>query len=1098
MQLDDQEEKLLRSVALQNARAVLFARERAEREVVEAQERVTRILESIRDGFMALDRDWRITYINRKGGEILSEWRTSSENLLGRHFWQEFPQTEGPVQEHFQRAVGEQVTVEFESCLPPLSRWFVFRGYPSEEGLSVYFHEITARRRADEALRQSEEQLRAMFHQVAIGMATASLDGCFERVNARLCELLHCSQEDLVGRNVVEVTHPEEREQTRNNVRRLREGEIEDYVHEKRFLQKDGGVVWALACVTLLKDSYGQPRGFIGVVQDITERKRAQEAVREVAERFQLALAAGRLGDWSWDPRNDRVTLGSEAARIFGLPADASITWADLRACLHPEDREKARSTVEEALREGVDYDTEYRVLRDGQVAWVAARGRGVYDADGSVRGMIGVVQDITARKAAEESQFRLAAVVQSSDDAIISMTLEAMITTWNKGAERMFGYSEAEVVGKSINMLIPPESEDDEAAIIARLLRGERIDHYETIRKRKDGTLLDVSLSVSPIYDAAQRVIGVSKISRDITLRKRAEAALRRRDEEIRAMADSIPQLAWMAHPDGNIFWYNRVWFEYTGTTLEKMQGWGWRSVHDPEILPKVLERWGESLRTGRDFEMEFPLRGKDGQFRWFLTRVSPMRDEHGRVLRWFGTNTDVDEVRRARLALNEETRLLEILNNTGKAIASELEIEKLVQKVTDSATELTGARFGAFFYTSKNEEGGTFMLYALSGAPREAFDRFGHPRATPLFDPIFKGEGLMRSDDITQDPRYGKWAPHYGMPKGHLPVRSYLAVPVVSRTGAVLGGLFFGHPDTAVFTERSERLVVGMAAQAAIAIDNARLYDSAQREIENRRRVEEELRHAQTQLQRHAENLEHEVADRTARLRETIQELEAFSYSVSHDMRSPLRAMQGYSDALIEDHSAQLSDTARDYLKRIRRAASRMDLLIQDVLAYSRVAKGDIQMREINVEHVLRDILQTYPGLHGNRADITIIPPIPPVLGHEAYVTQIVSNFLTNAVKFVAPGTRPRICISARLDGEIGDMVRISFQDNGIGIAPEHHEQIFKIFGRVYSEKKFEGTGIGLAIVKKAAERMGGGVGVKSELGHGSEFFVVLRKAK
>jgi signal transduction histidine kinase len=202
----------------------------------------------------------------------------------------------------------------------------------------------------------------------------------------------------------------------------------------------------------------------------------------------------------------------------------------------------------------------------------------------------------------------------------------------------------------------------------------------------------------------------------------------------------------------------------------------------------------------------------------------------------------------------------------------------------------------------------------------------------------------------------------------------------------------------------------------------------------------------------------------------------------------------MQGYADALLEDYSAKLDETGEDYLKRIRRAASRMDLLIQDVLAYSRVAKGDIQLREVNVETVVKDVIQNYPALQSDRALITVVSPIPTVIGHEAYLTQIVSNLLSNAVKFVEPGKKPAVDIRAEIEGE---MARIIFADNGIGIAQEHHIQIFQIFGRVYSDKKFEGTGIGLAIAKKAAERMGGSIGVRSELGQGSEFYVLLKRA-
>ena len=381
--------------------------------------------------------------------------------------------------------------------------------------------------------------------------------------------------------------------------------------------------------------------------------------LRRTAERLQLALTAGQLGDWSWDAASDLVTLSSRASEVFGLPVGQSITSNQLRELLHDDDRERAWLAVETALANRADYRIEYRIKRpSGDEAWVAAEGRGVYSADNSVEGMIGVVRDITKRKRADEPRHWLAAIVDSSEDAIVSKTLEGIITTWNGGAERIFGYTADEAIGQSILLIVPEGRKQEENAILAKIGRGERIEHFETVRVHKDGSHVNISLSVSPVKDDEGNLIGAAKIARDITERKAAEEALRRSEADLRTLADSIPQVVWMARPDGHILWYNRGWYEYTGTTPEEMEGWGWQSVHDPDHLPNVLERWRHSLRTGEPFEMEFPLRGADGRFAWFLTRVNPVRDSSGQIEHWFGTNTNVDHVKRVESALRKKAK--------------------------------------------------------------------------------------------------------------------------------------------------------------------------------------------------------------------------------------------------------------------------------------------------------------------------------------------------------------------------------------------------------------------------------------------------------
>lgn len=291
-------------------------------------------------------------------------------------------------------------------------------------------------------------------------------------------------------------------------------------------------------------------------------------------------------------------------------------------------------------------------------------------------------------RMMAHDSQL-LSAIVMSSDDAIISKNLNGVIRSWNEGAQRLFGYAADEAIGRTVEMLFPPGRENEEAHIIQRIRAGERVENFDTVRMHKDGRLIDVSLTISPIRTPEGAVIGASKIARDITGRKRMEARLKRSEEEFRSMAENISQLAWMTDEQGWIYWYNKRWFDYTGTTLEEMQGWGWQAVHHPDHVDRVTEKFKHHLEVGEAWEDTFPLRGADGEYRWYLSRAMPIVDEDGAVLRWFGTNTDITEQKRAE---EQRTLLINELNHRVKNTLAT--VQSLASQTLGNAADFQSAR--------------------------------------------------------------------------------------------------------------------------------------------------------------------------------------------------------------------------------------------------------------------------------------------------------------------------------------------------------------------------------------------------------------------
>jgi PAS domain S-box-containing protein len=530
---------------------------------------------------------------------------------------------------------------------------------------------------------------------------------------------------------------------------------------------------------------------------------------------------------------------------------------------------------------------------------------------------------DITAR--------HLAKVVESSDDAIVSKDLNSIIISWNPGAERIFGYTAEEAIGKSIRMIIPAHLQGEEDVVMSRIKAGEKVDHYETIRQHKNGTPIAISLTVSPIRDENGVVIGASKIARDVTDRTRLEAAAR----------------------------------------------------------------------------------------------------EHAR-------NT-------------------EKLSDVGAIVASTLDREAIVQKVTDTATEMTHAEFGAFFYNVRDHyTGDAYMLYALSGAPREAFAAFPHPRATALFGPTFRGEAPIRIDDVTADPRYGKSPPFHGMPPGHLPVRSYLAVPVKGFDGHVIGGLFFGHSAVGQFTEQHERLAVGTASWAAVALENARLYSEAQ---------------------------------------EANRMKDEFLAVLSHELRTPLNAILGYSRLL---RSNMLTGEQFDRaIETVERNSRWLTQIVEDVLDVSRIVSGKIRLdvQAVDLSAVVDNAVATIQpaaDAKGVRLQTLIDPRVAPVSGDPDRLQQVIWNLLSNAVKFTSRGGR----VQLRLE-RVNSHVEVVVSDTGIGIRKDFLPFVFERFrqGDSGPARKTGGLGLGLSIVRHIVEMHGGRVLAESAgEGQGSTFTVRL----
>src|SRR5262245_11283529 len=646
-----------------------------------------------------------------------------------------------------------------------------------------------------------------------------------------------------------------------------------------------------------------------------------------------------------------------------------------------------------------------------------------------------------------------LARVVESSDDAIVSKDLNGIILSWNRAAERIFGYTAEEAVGRSIRMIIPADRQAEEDTVLAAIRAGQPVTQFETVRQRKNGELVPISLTVSPIHDDHGVVIGASKIARDISDRVRAAVTRRR----LNAIVDSSDDAIISKNLDGIITSWNSAAERMFGYTEQEAIGMSVRKLIPADLQSEedvVLAK----IRAGEKVDHYETIRQRqDGTTLRISLTVSPIRNDRGEIVGASKIARDITERSRLQALANEHAASTQKIGEIGAIVASTLERHQILQQVTDIATELIHAELGAFFYSVLDPDtGDRSMQHTISGAMREAFAELPPPRVLAILAPVFRGVGPVRLDDVTRDARYGQSSVDLGMATGRLTVHSYLAVPVKGLGGDVFGGLFFGHSQAGVFTEQHERLAAGIAAWASVALENARLYADA----------------------RQANRMKDE-----------------FLAVLSHELRTPLNAIVGYVRLL--RGRILTGEKAERGLETLERNALWLSQIVEDVLDVSRIIAGKIRLDVQPVELPLIvdnavATVQPAADAKGVRVQTVVDPRVGPVSGDPGRLQQVVWNLVSNAVKFTGKDGRVQVRLE-RVDSHIEVVV----SDTGIGIPSDFLPYVFERFRQAEAgtTRKTGGLGLGLAIVRHIVEMHGGTVEATSPgEGEGATFRVRL----
>nr|WP_269845239.1 PAS domain-containing protein [Sphingomonas deserti] len=659
--------------------------------------------------------------------------------------------------------------------------------------------------------------------------------------------------------------------------------------------------------------------------------------------------------------------------------------------------------------------------------------------------------------------------VLENMSEAFFLLDREFRLLDVNAAALALDGRSKEELVGRTLWDLTPGLEGSELGGLFKSVMLDRRAQTFVHHQTWEDGHGAWLESRIVPVQ------AGVAAFYRDVTDERSAQENLRETSRRLDAVLGNTTMAVFLMDDQQQCVYANAAAEKLTGFPLAHLQG---RPLHD--VIHHTKPDGSHYPRAECPIDRAFPKRAQvqgedifvapDGSFYPVAFTASPLLDQAGAPV---GT---VIEARNIEKEKAKQARL-DVLNQTGQALAAELDLERVVQIVTDAGVELSGAKFGAFFYNVINGAGESFLLYSLSGAERSDFDSFGHPRATEVFAPTFKGDGVLRSDDITSDPRYGRNPPHKGMPQGHLPVRSYLAVPVTSRSGEVIGGLFFGHPESGVFGEESEQLLLGLAGQAAVAIDNARLFEATQRANHGlEQRVAERTR-------------ELEVANEALRQSQKMEAIGQLTGGIAHDFNNLLTVIRGSADVLRREGLSEMK--RRRYVDAISDTADRAARLTGQLLAFAR--RQALRPELFDAGRRITTISQMLRSLLGSRIRLEVDAECP-----DCFVEADVAQFDTTIVNLAVNARDAMegegvLRITVRRHAQVDhESVCVEVADTGHGIEPAELDRIFEPF---FTTKEVgKGTGLGLSQVYGFIKQSEGEITVNSALNVGTTFQLLL----
>jgi PAS domain S-box-containing protein len=919
------------------------------------------------------------------------------------------------------------------------------------------------------ALRESEHQFRVIFEQAAVGVAMIdSNTGRFLKVNQRACEIARLTREEMLAETFMDITHPDDLQPDLDNMAKLKEGAIQTFTMEKRYLHSDGSITWINLTVSPMWQPGETPTRHIAVVEDITSKKRTEEALRSANQKLRMHFEQTPMAVIEWD-LDFRVKHWNPAAlRIFGYSDEEAV--GQHGSFLVPEAFHQQVDEIWQALlkRSGGERSTNKNVCKDGRTILCEWYNTPLIDDRGVCTGVASLVLDITERHHAEEElkasvEFGKG-IIDSLHDGFSVLDACGVSLDANPALCHMTGFSREELIGIEAPFPYwPPEEYESIGAAFRETMEGHGT-IFELTFMRRDGERFPARVSPFAIKDRDGVTISYSATVQDITERTRSEAALRESEEKFRTLfenaGDAIFSMEAELFMDSNA----RALEMFGCQSREQFVG------HPPYEFSPALQPDGRSSLESAMEKISAAMAGQPQFFEWmhrkldgtpFPAEVSLNKVEPGDKVLLQAIVRDISERKQAEQLLFWEKNAMELISSPGS-------LSELLEGVT-RGLEMQAP--GALCSILLLDDDGVHLRHGAAPSLPDAYNR--------AIDGVAIGTGVgscgtaahenrqVIVSDIASDPlwvNYRELALEHGL-------RACWSTPIAGSEGKTLGtfAIYYRVPRQPVPAELE--LITRLTHITRMAIE--------------RKRADEKILALKT-------NLERRVEERSSELRAANKELEAFTYSVSHDLRAPLRAIDGFSRIVVKNHAEQLNDEGRKMLGMIRSGAQQMGRLIDDLLSFSRVGRQPLEQVVIDMNELVRAVFDDLAGHEPGRNLQLDLQPLPAAYGTLSMIRQVWVNLISNAIKFTKACPVAKIEIGAGNDEDGNPIYRV--KDNGAGFDMVHIGRLFGVFQRLHSMEEFEGTGVGLALVKRIVERHGGQIRAEGEVNCGATFSFTL----